>query len=177
MAKFMPGLFEWRRSRAVVFVLPMLLLFCSQVTLGQTPTPTPDTRIFCTGSQCPCVGDCDRNDTVTIDELLTLVNVALGLSSVSTCPIGDDDGNHAISIDEILSAVKYAEQGCPDTPGFCSKCSCEFVGGHGVLTLRGAVPSCTGPCQEYCTRLDWCEGLVSAACVFSSPSPSTYIPQ
>jgi hypothetical protein len=59
-----------------------------------------------------CVGDCDGNRKVTVDELLTMVNVALGSSQVSACAVGDADSDGEISIDEILRAVNSALEGC-----------------------------------------------------------------
>jgi hypothetical protein len=70
-------------------------------TLSQSPTPTP-----------PCVGDCNNSGDVTIDEILTLVNIALGNRPVSDCLAGDANGDHQITVDEILGAVNSALNGC-----------------------------------------------------------------
>jgi hypothetical protein len=64
---------------------------------------------------CACVGDCDLNAETTLDELITLVNVALGNSTVSACRLGDVNGDGAISVDEILQAVNTALYGCSGT--------------------------------------------------------------
>jgi len=58
------------------------------------------------------VGDCNSSNEVTIDELLTMVNIALGSANVSTCPAGDADHNGQVTIDEILTAVNNALNGC-----------------------------------------------------------------
>jgi len=58
-----------------------------------------------------CVGDCDGNSQVTIDELLTLVNIALGSAGASACPHGvasDAEVNVAV----IIQAVHNALTGC-----------------------------------------------------------------
>jgi hypothetical protein len=55
-----------------------------------------------------CVGDCDGSGNVTVDELITLVNVALESSPLSSCLIGDVDRNGQITIDEIVAAVNAA---------------------------------------------------------------------
>lgn len=39
-----------------------------------------------------CVGDCDDGQSVTVDELLMMVNIALGNISVSGCDAGDANG-------------------------------------------------------------------------------------
>jgi cysteine-rich repeat protein len=63
-----------------------------------------------------CVGDCDSDAEVTIDELLTMVNIALGTTAVSACVVGDGDQDGAITVDEILVAVNNALDGCPLLP-------------------------------------------------------------
>jgi hypothetical protein len=60
-----------------------------------------------------CTGDCRGDDTVTIDELLTLVNIALGNAEMSECEIGDANSDGQITVDEILQAVNNALTGCP----------------------------------------------------------------
>jgi len=49
---------------------------------------------------------------VTVNELLVMVNVALGQAQVSECTAGDRDQSGEITIDEILVAVSYALNGC-----------------------------------------------------------------
>lgn len=76
-------------------------------TPGPTPTTTPG------GSSC--VGDCSRSGDVTVDELLRLVNIALGNLPISSCPAGNPNGDNEVTIDEILTAVNNALNGCPVT--------------------------------------------------------------
>jgi hypothetical protein len=60
----------------------------------------------------PCVGDCGEDGQVTVDEVLTMVELALGNSPVSNCPRGDSCGDDQITVDEILTAVNNALNGC-----------------------------------------------------------------
>jgi hypothetical protein len=60
----------------------------------------------------PCAGDCDGSGDVTVNELITMVNIALGNAPLSNCPIGDADGSGDITINEILAAVNNALSGC-----------------------------------------------------------------
>jgi hypothetical protein len=60
-----------------------------------------------------CPGDCDGAGTVTVDELITLVNIALGTLEPSACPAGDANGDQTITVDEIILAVNAALSGCP----------------------------------------------------------------
>jgi hypothetical protein len=49
---------------------------------------------------------------VTVDEILTMVNVALGNAPVSACESGGVGGDGRITVDEILAAVRNALNGC-----------------------------------------------------------------
>jgi hypothetical protein len=76
---------------------------------GAATTPTPTATAIVAS---PCVGDCNSDDTVTVDEILTLVNIALGNLELSTCEDGDGNGHGQITVDEILTAVNNALNGC-----------------------------------------------------------------
>jgi cysteine-rich repeat protein len=60
-----------------------------------------------------CTGDCDGSGAVTVDEVLTGVNIALGNAPLDTCSAFDANGDHAVTVDEILAAVNNALNGCP----------------------------------------------------------------
>ena len=53
------------------------------------------------------------NDAVTMDEILALVDIALGQADVSICIAGDASGDDLITVDEIIGAVNNALNGCP----------------------------------------------------------------
>jgi hypothetical protein len=59
-----------------------------------------------------CVGDCNDNHQVTVDEILLMVNIALGNGNVMDCEAGDANHNGQITVDEILAAVNKALSGC-----------------------------------------------------------------
>jgi len=50
---------------------------------------------------------------VTVDELVVLVNIALGTTPLSTCSVGDIDGSGDITVNEIIAAVGRALSSCP----------------------------------------------------------------
>jgi len=62
--------------------------------------------------QQPCWGDCDGTGQVTVDELLTCVNIALGTSAINACSPADKSGDGTVTVDEILTAVSNALNGC-----------------------------------------------------------------
>lgn len=75
-------------------------------TLTATATPTP-----------ACPGDCNATGSVTVDEILLLVNITLGNRPVEDCPAGDTSHDGQLTADEVLTAVNTALSGCPGTPG------------------------------------------------------------
>ena len=79
-------------------------------TVSVPLTPTLSTSVTSTGI---CVGDCDGNGEVTVDDLLTLVNVALGDAELSLCQYGVPSGAE-VDIALILQAVNNALNGCGD---------------------------------------------------------------
>jgi hypothetical protein len=78
-------------------------------TLSPAPTDTPSpTATVTTG----CTGDCDASGDVTVNELITLVNIALGTAPASACPHGIPSGVE-VDITLIIKAVGYALTNCP----------------------------------------------------------------
>jgi len=63
-----------------------------------------------------CTGDCNSGGAVTVDEILTQVNIALGNALVSACTTGDANADGDITVDEILAAVNNVLQGCSALP-------------------------------------------------------------
>ncbi|HVM94733.1 MAG TPA: hypothetical protein VMT89_00025 [Candidatus Acidoferrales bacterium] len=61
-----------------------------------------------------CLGDCDGDGEVTIDELLRAVNIVLDVEPVGTC-LGYGNAS-TIAVDMVISAVNFALLGCPGTP-------------------------------------------------------------
>lgn len=61
-----------------------------------------------------CVGDCNGNGVVAINELITGVNIALGNALVTACPSFDVNNNGQVGINELIQGVNYALNGCPD---------------------------------------------------------------
>jgi sugar lactone lactonase YvrE len=66
--------------------------------------PTPATA---------CIGDCNGDGSVTIEELLQGVNIAQDTLSMAQCPLFDQSGDNDVTIDELLAAVGAALNGCP----------------------------------------------------------------
>lgn len=58
-----------------------------------------------------CYGDCDNSGSVTITEILTLVNIVLGDAEPSACGYGVPTGSE-VNIARIIQAVNNALHGC-----------------------------------------------------------------
>jgi hypothetical protein len=59
----------------------------------------------------PCVGDCDGNGRVAINELVLGVNVALGIQPADACP-AFADGEEVVDIARLIEGVNNALNGC-----------------------------------------------------------------
>jgi hypothetical protein len=70
-----------------------------------SPTTTP--------SPPACPGDCDGDQAVTIDELVTGVNIALGTAPASQCPAFICNGEGEVTVDCLLKAINAALHDCP----------------------------------------------------------------
>lgn len=61
----------------------------------------------------PRIGDCNTDQQVTVDDVLTMATIALGSGDVSPCQAGDANHDRQIIVDEILAGVNHAPNGCP----------------------------------------------------------------
>ena len=68
-----------------------------------TPTPTPP--------PVACIGSCDGDAEVTVNEITTLVNITLGDADASACESGIPTGAD-VNITLIVQAVNNALDGC-----------------------------------------------------------------
>lgn len=73
-----------------------------------TPTASPEP------TSCP--GDCDASGTVTVDELILGVQIALGEQGSDSCPSLDSSSDDFVSVDELIAAVAAALRGCIGSP-------------------------------------------------------------
>ena len=100
------------------------LMCCAEPPVTRTPTATrtitptpPSTPTATPDSAGVCVGDCDDSGAVSIDELVRMVSIALGLQSICPdgtggCLAGDPNCDCDITVNEIIQAVVNALNGC-----------------------------------------------------------------
>lgn len=73
------------------------------LAFGPPVTPGPSSQ---------CAGDCDEGGSVTVDELLTTVGVALGVHETVRCAAADADRDGEVSAHEIVGGITAALHGC-----------------------------------------------------------------
>jgi len=102
-------------------------IFRPTPTATEAATPTPKSTQTATevptASHTPapslCVGDCDGGGTVTVDELVVMVNIALGDAPISACP-GDDqwcnrgDPTVGMVVTCIIEGANNSFEGCSE---------------------------------------------------------------
>jgi len=81
-------------------------------TRTRTRTPTSTRTATATVRAVGCVGDCDQDGQVTVDEILNAIAVALGTVSIDRCTRVDTNHDGRVTVDEILTATNFALNGC-----------------------------------------------------------------
>ena len=102
---------------------------------GSGETPTPTATAVPTGTTAACVGDCGSVGAVSISDLITGVNIALGSLPVSSCEAFDCQHNGTVSINCLIQGVNNALAGCPATSTAARDRSWSFA-------LRGGESRC-----------------------------------
>jgi YVTN family beta-propeller protein len=87
-------------------------------TVGRTPTATtvvvtpPTSPTSTPPPDDPCPGDCDDDDQVTVDEVVTAVRIARDAELMDACPPCDVNRDRHVTVDELVAAVRSALTGC-----------------------------------------------------------------
>ncbi len=97
-----------------------------------------------------CVGDCDDDGSVGINELITGVNIALGSVSADSCTSLDVDENGMVSVSELIAAVNNALGGCAD-PLATPTPQTSPTGGATTVPTATATPDSSGACGDTTT--------------------------
>ena len=68
-------------------------------------------------AQAPaCVGDCNLSGAVTVDDIITMVNIALGSAPIDACQVPCPDSPLEVVVSCIIEAVNNSLAGCPVAP-------------------------------------------------------------
>jgi hypothetical protein len=74
-------------------------------TVTRTPTPTDTPSLL-------CVGDCNEDGVVSVDELVLGLDIGLGTAALSECVALDRDQNGQVDISENITAVSNSLNNC-----------------------------------------------------------------
>jgi len=67
----------------------------------------------CTAYERNHVGDCNKDGSVTVDEVINAVNIGLGSTAMAACNEADGDRDYRVTVDEVITAVNAALTGVP----------------------------------------------------------------
>ncbi len=98
------------------FNLDPPVIFASAVVMP-TPVEQQDSSIQpCTVPPTPtpsmCVGDCDHDGKVSVDELIRGIYIALDILPLSDCEAFDRGGDGVVTIDDLVQAIDGSINGC-----------------------------------------------------------------
>ena len=120
-----------------------------------------------------CIGDCNTDGSVTVNEILGMIDVALGNAQVVGCSAGDANIDDQITVDEILTAMNAALGGCPTyggrysgTVGLSNQRSGTLelgVSGSGQMTGSLVVAAAGGTSSRFSPDLSLPAGTFSIA--------------
>jgi YVTN family beta-propeller protein len=161
-------------SPMAIAAVPNLPPLTPYPTLTPAPTGLPPTASPTgTPTAVACSGDCNGDGTVTIDEILTIVNIALGNTGVSACGAADANHDGYITVDEALLAVNNALNGChplptpTPTPTF-GGCGDTCDGRTCLASVFGLIGTCTGVSEQGCDCVPYSAGATATA----TPAPA-----
>lgn len=88
----------------------------------------------------PCVGDCERDGQVTVDEVQRGLLVAVGLEDSSTCAAADGNEDGQVTVDELVRSVRNVLSSCIETAREEREAAAasEAAGTHDQLTRHTA---------------------------------------
>ena len=108
--KSMDGGERWQAMNAGLSHIPVWALAIDPATPSTLYAGTSG-GVFSIQQVSVCVGDCDANGSVTVDGIITLVNIALGNAPPSACAHGMVNGTE-VTVAVIIQAVNNALSGC-----------------------------------------------------------------
>jgi len=101
------------RVAATIGALAAAMLLHAGRCAGQ---PTPTATALPAGTVAACIGDCDGDAVLAINEMVLAVSIALGNAEVSECLAAACQGDQLVHINCLIGAVRNGLHGCPATP-------------------------------------------------------------
>jgi hypothetical protein len=98
----------------------------------------------------PCVGDCNENGSVGVNELIVGTNIALGEQPLDRCPSFDTNGSGGVQINELIQGTNSALNGCVAVgPTPTPIPGCAVAAGRYSLTQIAGGSLKVGPLAEF----------------------------
>lgn len=91
---------------------------CADLVLRRSGAATPTASPSPSPPPPSCIGDCNGDGVVSVDEVVKLIVIALGRVEVAACLSGDGDASGSIEVDEIVTALQRSLNGCGEIAGF-----------------------------------------------------------
>lgn len=97
-----------------------------------------------------CVGDCDGDGAIAINELIAGVGIALGNGALSTCAAFDCQGNGSVPISCLIQGVNGALNGCEGGPtvALTGSCVAPGNGSRGLAACETGTPITVFRCDD-----------------------------
>lgn len=80
-------------------------------TVTLTPTVTPTNTRRATATPRPCAGDCDRGGSVSVDEIVAAVTIALGAGQETECA-ALFTADRIVDVTDVVRSITNALEGC-----------------------------------------------------------------
>ena len=100
-----------------------------------------------------CVGDCDGDGVVEVNELIKGVTIALGQVETLECPAFDFDNDNVVSISELTRAVANATAGCRVAVQIMGTCARPGPGPRGLVDCDAGTDVRAYRCDDPATCL------------------------
>jgi para-nitrobenzyl esterase len=97
-----------------------------------------------------CVGDCNADGAVTVDEVVIGVNIALGTAPLADCSAFDRDANTSVDVAEVVTGITNLLDGCPTNDPRIVRTAAGLVRGTAANRVRSflGVPYAEPPLGE-----------------------------
>jgi hypothetical protein len=104
---------SWGAANTGLTNLDATALAIDSIAPGMLYVGTDGGGVFAIRQIAGCTGDCRNDGTVSVDELVSGITIALEGRPVDACPSFDVGGDERVTIEELLAGVHNTLNGCP----------------------------------------------------------------
>jgi hypothetical protein len=150
-----------RRAVRLVFTLAIIAVLSAPPRAQARPLTPSEPNIL-------CIGDCDGSGDVIVNELILMVEIALGDAPISACPAGKCGTSPDITVDCIVAAVRATLSGC--SAPIPTETSIGPPTPTAILTRTPAEPTPTPSLTSCVDSLVGGPGFVQECCPVCAPT-------